>query len=97
MYIKANALITNVNIIDLYLDPSKVHNHIHKVQSNANALTALRGTGHGTWYKIVQRQKGPMPVPGGAGPVMMVTPDDARRRGDERRARQVPVPFGAEL
>ena len=58
-----------------------MHNHIHKVQSNANALTALRGTGHGTWYKIVQRQKGPMPVPGGAGPVMIVTPDDGRRRG----------------
>ena len=42
----------------------------------------------GAWYMvqctvqwIVQRQKGPMPVPGGAGPVMMVTPDDGRRRG----------------
>ena len=42
------SLITNVNIIDLHLDNSKVHNHMHKVQSNA--LTALGGTGHGTWY-----------------------------------------------
>ena len=42
---------------------------------------------HGTVHSTdVQRQKGPMPVPGGAGPVMMVTPDDGRRRGDERRA-----------